>query len=362
MVNRDSGGRLLSLDALRGLDMIFLVGFAGIFRSLPEISDNALFNWLSNQTRHPDWQGFTAYDVIFPLFIFIVGVAIPLSFSRRKLNDARKSDLMRHVFIRSLVLTVLGVVLWQVPGGAHQTYGYYSVLYRIGFSYFFASLIFLNTNIRGQIYWTFGILAGYWLLMRFVPVPGFGMGDFTREGNVATYFQHWIGRVISPDFSYVFSPTLLTSISNALFGVLAGHWLMSDHDGNKKARGLLIAGVALILVALIAHLDFPINKKLASPSFTLVTCGISSILLAVFYWLIDVKKYKKWAFALVVVGVNPITIYVADFLINFRKLANVFVGKLDFGDANRLVVEITSTIIIWLFLYYLYRQKVFFKI
>src|SRR5690554_3213703 len=114
MSKRNDGGRLLSLDALRGLDMIFLVGLAGIFRALPETHDNALFHWLSNQTRHPEWEGFTAYDVIFPLFIFIVGVAIPFSFSRRKLNNRGKSDLMKHVFIRSMVLTVLGVVLWQV--------------------------------------------------------------------------------------------------------------------------------------------------------------------------------------------------------------------------------------------------------
>src|SRR5690606_3231773 len=214
-----------------------------------------------------------------------VGVAIPFSFARRKEKNDSKSDLIKHVFIRSIILAILGVVLWQVPGGSHPTYGFYSVLYRIGFSYFFTSLIFLHTTVRGQIYWTFGILLAYWVLMRFVPVPGFGIGDFTREGNLATYVHQWIGQTISPDFSYLFSPSLLTSISNALFGVLAGHWLMSDNDGIKKTMGLLLTGVVLILIALISHLDFPINKKLASPAFTMLTCGISSVLLGFFYWL-----------------------------------------------------------------------------
>jgi predicted acyltransferase len=216
-----------------------------------------------------------------------VGVAIPFSFSRRRLG-ADVKPLIKHVFIRSLILAVLGVVLWQIPGGAHPTYGFYSVLYRIGFSYFFASLIFLKTDIRGQIYWTFGILMGYWILMRFVFVPEFGIGNFTKEGNVATYIHNWVGKVISPDFSYVLSPTLLTSISNALMGVLAGHWLMSDQKGHKKAIVLIIAGMVLMLLAALSHLDFPINKKLASPSFTMLACGISAILLGLFYWMIDV--------------------------------------------------------------------------
>lgn len=355
-------GRLLSLDALRGLDMFFLVGLAGIFRALPEHTDNGLNNWLANQVRHPDWQGFTAYDLVFPMFIFIVGVAMPFSFTKRMEKERGKRELFKHVLIRTLILAILGAVLWQTPGGAHPQYGFYSVLYRIGFSYFFAAIIMMNTGIRGQIYWTFGILIGYWLLMRFVPVPGYGMGDFSQEGNLAAYMHRWVGDVISPKFSYVFSLTLITSVSNAMMGVLAGHWLMSGKNGSRKTIGLLLAGIALILVALVAHLDFPINKKLASPSFTLLTCGISAVLLSLFYWLIDVNGHKKWAFFFVVVGVNPITIYVADFLIDFNKIANVFVGALDFGQANRLVVAITAAAIIWLFLYYLYRQRIFFKI
>jgi predicted acyltransferase len=360
--NRTDNGRLLSLDALRGLDMFFLVGFAGIFRALPELSDSRLFQWLSDQCEHPEWQGFTAWDVIFPMFIFIVGAAMPFSFSRRLKQEGGKQELYKHVLIRTVVLAILGVVLWQKPGGADPYYGYYSVLYRIGFAYFFAAIIMMNTNIRGQVFWAFGLLIGHWLALRFIPVPGYGAGDFSQEGNLGTYLSTAVANFISPDFKYVFSISLIPSVSNALFGVLAGHWLMSAGKGTRKTLGLLIAGIIMIIIGLIIHLSFPLNKKLHSPSFTFLTCGISSFLLSLFYWIIDVKGYKKWAFFFVVVGLNSITIYLANSLIKFSSVANVFAGGFEFGKAQALVTAITLAAIKWLFLYYLYRQKVFLKI
>lgn len=355
-------GRLLSLDALRGFDMFFLVGFAGILTALPKLSDNAVFLCLANQCEHPEWQGFTAYDVIFPMFIFIVGAAMPFSFSKRILQEGGKKKLFRHVVTRSITLFILGVILWQQPGGAHPYYGFYSVLYRIAFSYFFAALIMLNTNIRGQIYWAFGLVAAYWLALRFIPVPGFGSGDFSQEGNLSTYVGDIVANFISPNFRHVFSLTLIPSVSNALFGVLAGHWLMSEQKESKKALRLLIAGACLIIAGLIVHLDFPINKKLSSPSFILLTSGISAFLLAVFYWIIDVKGYKNWTFFFVVVGMNSITIYVANSLVKFGNVANVFVGGFELGNAKALVLAVTVATVKWLFLYYLYRQRIFLKI
>lgn len=352
----------MSLDALRGVDMFFLVGFAGILAALPELSDNVFFNWLASQVVHPEWQGFTAWDLVFPMFIFIVGAAIPFSFSKRLKQEGGKRNLFNHVLIRAIVLAVLGLIFWHEPGGAHPKWGYYSVLYRIGFSYFFAAIIVMNTNIRGQIYWTFGLLIGYWLLMRFIPVPGYGIGDFSQAGNLATYISYTVSNVVSPDFRFVFNITLIPTISNALIGVLAGHWLMSEKNETEKTTGLLIAGIGLFILAFIIHLDFPINKHLWSTSFTFLTCGISAILLSVFYWVIDVKGYKKWAFFFVVVGLNPITIYMADALINFGDIANIFVGGFDFGNAQPLVHAIIVAAIMWLFLYYLYRHKFFFKI
>jgi predicted acyltransferase len=354
--------RLTSLDALRGLDMFFLVGLAGIFQALPALSDNKINTWLANQCQHPEWQGFTAYDIIFPMFIFIIGVAMPFSFSKRLEQEGGRKKLYKHVTLRAIVLAVLGIILWQTPGGAQPYYGFYSVLYRIGFSYFFAAVIMMNTNIRGQICWAFGLLIGYWLLMRFVPVPGYGMGDFSQNGNLATYIGNQVAKYISPNFRYVLGIDLITSVSNALLGVLAGHLLMSGKKATEKTSVLLIAGICLIIAGLIVHLDFPVNKKLGSTSFTLLTCGISAVILSLFYWSIDVKGYKKWAFIFVVVGMNSITIYVANSLLNFRNVANVFVGGFESGNSKMLLFAIAVAAVKWLFLYYLYRQKIFLKI
>jgi len=354
--------RLISLDALRGLDMFFLVGFAGIFTALPKLSDNIAFNWLSDQCQHPEWHGFTAYDVIFPMFIFIVGAAMPFSFAKRLAQEGGKSKLYKHIITRAVILSILGVILWQKPGGAHPHYGFYSVLYRIGFSYLFAGIIMTNTNVRQQAYWAFGILIGYWIVHRYIPVPGYGAGDFSQEGNLNTFLMSKVATYISPAFSHVFSLSLLPSISNALFGVLAGQWLMRAKKSIKTAFWLFAAGTGLIIAGLLVHLDFPINKKLGTTSFTLLTSGISTVFLALFYWLIDIKGFKKWAFFFVVVGMNSITIYVANSLLNFTAVANVFVGGFDFGEGQALIFALTVASIKWLFLYYLYRQKIFLKI
>lgn len=354
--------RLMSLDVLRGLDMFFLVCLSYIFLELPEVSDNGLFRWLASQCEHPEWAGFTMYDIVFPMFIFIVGVAMPFSFTRRMILEGGKRKLYKHVAVRTIALMIIGLVLWQTPGGPHPEYGYYSVLYRIGFSYFFAAIIMMNTGIKGQAYWAFGLLIGHWLLMRFMPIPGYGVGDFSQAGNLDTYLRDCIAEVITPNFRYVFSISLIPSISNALFGALTGHFLMSDKQKSIKARWLLYAGIIFILISLIIHLDFPVNKKIGSPSFHLLTCGISLLLLAVLYWLIDVKGYKKWAFFLVVVGVNPITIYMAGWLIDFNGIANVFIGRFNFGNGQVLAIVTLAAVIKWLFLYYLYRQKIFIKI
>jgi predicted acyltransferase len=359
-INRSN--RLMSLDVLRGLDMFFLTILSYIFLALPEVSDNALFVWLAGQCEHPEWAGFTMYDIVFPMFIFIVGVAMPFSFSRRLGLEGGKKELYKHVLIRTIALMILGVVLWRSPGGPHPEYGYYSVLYRIGFSYFFAAIIMMNTGIKGQIYWAFGLFAGHWLLMRFVPVPGYGIGDFSPEGNLDTFIGNHISEWLSPNFRYVLDISIIPSVSNALFGVLAGHWLRSNREPMDKAKWLLIAGVAFMAAGLLVHLDFPINKKIGSPSFHFLTCGISTFLLGLFYLIVDVKGYKKWTFFLVVVGVNPITIYVAGWLIGFNAISNVFVGAFDFGNAQNFMIAIVAGLIKWLFLYYLWRQKVFFKI
>jgi predicted acyltransferase len=359
----DAQERLMSLDALRGADMFLLVGLADIFRSLPEISDNAVFRFLNEQCRHPEWHGFTLYDLIFPLFIFIVGVSMVFSFEKRRQRRGRR-HLYWHIFVRSVALAVLGLVFWGTPGGAHPTWGYYSVLYRIAISFLFAALIVMHFRPWGQALWAFGLLAAYWLVTQCVPVPGYGAGDFSEAGCLQTYVSQRVADALSPKLQHVFSITLIPSIATALFGVLAGHWLRSARLPGGKTAGLLLAGAAFLAAGILGHEFVPINKKMWSASFTLLTVGLSLLLLGVSYWLVDVRRWRRCAFFFVVVGMNSITIYLGARLIDFKKIAGVFVGGFaeSFGPAAPLVTATATALVMWLFLYYLYVNKAFLKV
>ncbi|MEO6808063.1 MAG: DUF5009 domain-containing protein [Isosphaeraceae bacterium] len=356
--------RLMSLDALRGADMFLLVGLSGILRALPKVSDHPLAQFLSDQVQHPEWHGFTLYDLIFPLFIFIVGASVPFSFAKRRQQGEGLWQLYRHIMMRTAVLTLLGLVYWGTPGGAHPTYGYYSVLYRIGISYCFAALITMHTGPRGQALWAFGLLIGYWLATLYVPVPSYGAGNFTKPGCLQTYLSERVAETLSPKFRYVLSITLIPSICTALFGVLAGQWLRSLRRPGVKTLGLLLAGAAFLVSGLLAQESVPINKKMESASFTLVTVGLSLLLLGLSYWLVDVRGWRRAAFVFVVVGMNPIVIYLGTRLIDFHRITGVFIGGFvdSFGTAAPLITAITSALLMWLFLYYLYVNKIFVKI
>ena len=356
--------RLMSLDALRGLDMFFLVGFSGIFRALPKWSDHPAFQVLADQCKHPEWHGFTAWDQIFPLFIFMMGVAMPFSFARR-LEQGEKRSIYKHVAFRAVALFVLGLVYWGNPLGAENSgFGYYSVLYRIGFAYFFGSLIVLNCTARGQAMWAFGLLMAYYLAMRFIPVPSYGAGDFSEQGNLVAFVGGWFEGFLPSGTKHLLSLTLTGSVANAVFGALAGQWLRSAKSGSAKTLGLLMAGMAFIALGLLAHQSFPICKKLMSTSFSFLTIGISLVLLGSFYWVIDVKGYRKWAFFFVVVGMNSITIYLATRYVDFGRLARVFVGGWEelLGAFEPVVLAIATAALMWLFLYFLYRRKIFLKV
>ena len=356
--------RLVSLDALRGFDMFLLVGMADIARALPELSDHWGFVALSEQFRHPPWQGFTVYDLIFPLFIFIVGVALPFSFAKRLELGQSRWQLFAHILFRTIILTVLGLIYWGTPGGAHPTWGYYSVLYRIGISFFFAAVILLHTRPITQIAWAFGLLTAYELAFQFVPVPHFGAGDFSKTGNLAAYVSGRVAEIWSPKFQYVVSITLIPSVATALFGVLAGHWLRSERRQERKTVGLLLSGAIFVAAALLTPGLVPINKHLWSASFTLLTAGLSLLLLGMTYWIVDVRGWRRSAFFFVVIGMNSIVIYLGDRLINFSKIANVFVGEYleSFGAAGPLVNAVATAVCIWLFLYALYANKAFVRV
>lgn len=369
--NKSTVMRLYSLDALRGFDMFWIIGGEGIFTGLATLTGLPVLKWWAEQCDHIPWHGFHFYDMIFPLFLFIAGISFPFSLAKRTaMNESRKS-IYKHVISRGLILILLGIVYNNGVNFDFAQLRYGSVLGRIGLAWMFASLIFMNTKLNFRIIWFFVILIGYWVLLLLFPAHDLGSSDiFSREGNLTSY----IDRLIMPGKLYLgnHDPEGLLStvpaIGTALLGMFTGEFLLSKFLNDKplkKVLCLFLAAVTLMVIGKIWDIVFPINKNLWTSSFVCFVGGLSLLLFSIFYLVIDVWKYKKWAFFFVVIGMNPITIYLTERIINFRSATNFLFGgfaSLMPETWTPLINGIGVTTIAWVFLYVLYKKKIFLKI
>ena len=337
-------------------------------QALAELTGWSIAIWGAGQMEHMAWDGFRFYDMIFPLFLFIAGVAMPFSLTRRLERGDNKRKLMVHVVRRGLILVVLGIIY---NNGLFWFWGemrFPSVLGRIGLAYLFAGLIVLNTQWRSQVYWFVGLLLGYWAAMMWIPVPGYGAGQLTVDGNLAAYLDRLLlpGRLARDVHDPEGLLATIPAVSTALMGALTGNMLRSDTlNPNRKAFLMATVGVIFLLLGWLWNPNFPVNKNLWSSSFVLVSGGWSLILLALFYSIIDVWGWKKWAFFFVVIGMNSITIYMAGLLIHFHYTTDAFFGGLlqYLAEPLRLVLWWIGLILIkWAFLYFLYRKKIFLRV
>lgn len=358
-------GRIVSIDALRGFDMFWITGGAEFFREVFKYFDIPVFKLLGVQLSHSNWDGFTFYDLIFPLFLFIVGVSMPFAISRRLERGESRGKLYIHIIKRTLILLFLGLIYNGFLDFDFSNFRYAGVLQRISLCYFFTALIVLNTTITTQAVIAGAIIIFYWLIMTLIPVPGFGAGILTPEGSLSGY----IDRLLLPgSLYYGFGDnegilSTIPAVSTTLIGVLSGHWLRSSSLKLKKVLGLLIAGIVATISGLIWNLIFPINKILWTSSYVLFSAGWSLLLLCLFYWIIDIKGYKNWAFPFIVIGLNPITIYVLQSLFDFGIIVKIFVhGFINyFGSFESMFYVFCVLIVKWLFLYFLCKKKIFLK-
>ncbi|MBH2004770.1 MAG: DUF5009 domain-containing protein [Sphingobacteriia bacterium] len=362
--------RLYSLDALRGFDMFWIMGAEEIAHALYKATGSPLAGAVSHQLTHPEWNGFALYDLIFPLFLFLAGVATPYSVGRELEQGKSKQQLLLRVFKRSMILVALGI--FYNNGLSHfipfNEIRFPSVLGRIGLAYLFANIIYLYSGHRAQAAWFLGLILGYWLLLKFMAAPGFAPGDLSIEGNFASY----IDRLIIPgrlhrgihDPEGLFST--IPAISTGLLGIMAGTLLKSGAQGKQqKAVYLALTGLACMLIAQIWNLDFPINKNLWSSSFVLQAGGISLLLLALFYYIIDVLGYRKWAFFFKVIGMNSILIYISEKFIDWEYSAKAVTGwlaELSGEQYYPVVIALSYVAIKWIFLRFLYEKKIFLKV
>jgi predicted acyltransferase len=331
--------RLASVDALRGVDMILIISGAPIALSLRDMMAGggpvlaAAGELLAEQFEHAPWEGLRFYDLLYPLFIFVVGVVIPFSLTQAV---ARHGLLGAHwrVLYRSAALILLGFLYYGGFSNRWPDIRLLGVLQRIGLCYLFASLLFLHLRLRGLIVSFIVLVVGYWALMTFVPLPEIGAGSYSETANLARWIDE---RFLPGEKLYgAFDPegllSTLPAIGTALLGVFAGLVLQDSRLGPRQ-RVLWLAGggVALLAAGALWSLQFPVIKSIWTSSYVLVTGGLSALLLAAFYQVVDVWGYRRWATAFVWVGANAILLYVIDELLRFHRLAARLVGG-DIGD------------------------------
>jgi len=370
-INKPAVKRLYSLDALRGFDMFWIMGGEGIFVALAALTGWPIFEWWAKQLDHVPWHGFVFYDMIFPLFLFIAGISFPFSLAKRIASNDPRSSIYKHVITRGFVLVLLGIIYNNGIKFDFEHLRYGSVLGRIGLAWMFAALIFMNTRLSVRIVWLFVILLGYWILLMLFPAHDLGSTDmYSREGNLASH----IDRLIMPGRLYLGNHdpeglfSTIPAIGTALLGMLTGEFMLSNYLSDKpykKVLYLVLAAIALMVIGQVWNLTFPINKNIWTSSFVCFVGGLSLLLFSIFYLIIDVLDYKKWAFFFVVIGVNPITIYLTERIVSFRAANKFFFGGLTALMTETwapLIDALGITAIAWVFLYILYKKKIFLKV
>ena len=357
--------RLVSLDALRGFDMFWITGGTAILLGLGKVIHRPFFDRFLEQFDHVPWQGLHFYDLIWPLFMFVMGAAIPLSIARRRAKGDSDRSLLLHAIWRAIFMFCLGTI----TQGNLLLFDWskfrpcYSVLHGLAAGYLIATLVAVKVKAKWHVPTIAAFLLTYWALVMLVPAPGVGAGVLTPQGNLPTY----VDQLVLGHLHYGENTWFLSYLgfgSSVLLGVLAGQILMTDRTPRNKIYRLLIAGAISLVGGLIWSLSFPVIKLMWTSSYVLVSGGLSFMALALFYWIIDVLGYKKWAFGFIVIGMNSIAVYFATQVFSFRHVGNIFVGHLlpRIGRWDNLVEASAAFAIVWLILYWMYRQNQFIRI
>ncbi|MCX6237884.1 MAG: DUF5009 domain-containing protein [Bacteroidia bacterium] len=362
--------RLQSLDVLRGFDMLWIIGGGSLIVALAETTKWGWLQVIAGQMEHVPWAGFHFEDLIFPLFMFISGVAIPYAITAKVEQGVKRKALFNKIFKRGIILVLLGILYNGTLKNGFPNMRVASVLGQIGLGYLFAATIVLYTkSFQTRLAWLIGILSGIALMQLVVPVPGYGAGLLTPEGGM----NAWLDRMFLPGRLYggTFDPEgllcIVSAITVTLMGALAGSILRDGEPASKrKAAKLAIAGAALTTIALILSPFYPIIKAAWTVPFNLLTAGISFLLLSLFYFTIDVKNWTKGIISykilfFKVIGMNSITIYLAVDILNFGQISRFFTGSFA-AFMGEWIIILGAIIIEWLLLFYMYQKKIFLRV
>jgi predicted acyltransferase len=361
--------RIISIDVLRGFAMFLIlaidIGGAPIFETFTKLWGENFANAASNQFSYSFVKGLRLCFIAMPMFLFVVGLVIPLSLNNRLLQKDKKGIYL-HIIKRALILFLLGLI----AGGhlLHLKFAdmpvYNNVLEYISIGYLVCAILVLNTTTLVQLILTIILLLLYWAIFLIIPVPGWQGETFSGEMNLAIFIDNIVLGPFHKPGSWQVLATI-SFISNMLLGVLIGQIIFSDKEKERKTKLLFINGFVILLIGLIWGQFFPIIRSLWTSSFVLVTCGISTLLLAIFYLIIDVWGYSKWAFFFIVFGVNSIAIYMMAHLFDFRLIGNIFAGGLSnlfASNVRDFIQALAAMVVMWLIMYWMYLKKTFIKI
>ncbi len=361
-------GRLVSIDALRGLAMFLIlaidIGGAPVFLTFTKLWGDTFAKATAHHFSYGFCEGLRLSFFAMPMFLFIVGLVIPISLCN---NPSRTGQsVYPRIIKRTLILFLLGLI----AGGQLLQFRfanmplYNNVLEYISVGYLVCAMLVLNTSIRFQSILTALLLVAYWGLFMLVPVPGSQAGPFARDMNLAIYIDNLVLGPFHKAGSWQVLATL-SFVANMLIGVLTGHFLVNRKRNIKTVKRLVLGGTVIILAGLLWSPFCPIIRSLWTSSYVLVTCGVSILLLAAFYLICDVWGYTAWALFFIVFGVNSIAVYMMAHLFDFRQIGNIFVGGLcRFLPSNvqDFVQAMAAMTVIWLIMYWMYRKRTFIKI
>lgn len=367
--------RFVSLDVLRGLTIAAMI----------LVNNNGDARYAYWPLLHSRWNGWTPTDIIFPAFLFMVGLSMAFSFPSRLAKANTRVSLLPHIFRRTAILILLGLVLNGFPFFHLHSIRVCGVLQRIALCYFFTSLLMLWSDTRGRLAVAVTLLVGHWVLMRYVPVPGYGVPGrdiplLDPWRNIASY---WDRRLLSGHLyrDGTYDPegllSTLPAIATTLLGVLTGEWLRTQRTNATKAAGILGAGLSGIVAGEVWGHWFPINKRMWTSSYVLLAGGITWILLAILYWLVDGKGWKnKWTIPWLAFGTNAITLYIFSELLasgltawhtsSGMSLMESAFSKIAFWVPNlslaSLIYSVVFLLVCALLAWWMYRSKIFLKI
>jgi len=355
------GERFASVDALRGFDMFWILGAGEVLRRGFMIFANPLPQGVAAQFDHAEWIGFTAWDIIMPLFLFIVGTSMPIALSKRLARGDSRRSIYLHTLRRVCILWVLGMAAQgNLLGLEPSKFFFYSnTLQAIAAGYLVSVVLILHTGLFVQLASIIAMLVSYWLLLVLVPVPGHGAGVLTPSGNLAMYIDTLILGRFRDGTTYTWILSSLGFASTVMLGVMSGRILNLAKGACRKILLLAAAGFGCIALGLLWSIWHPIIKHIWTSSFVLFSGGICFLLLAFFYWIIDVRGYSKWAFPMRVAGMNSIVAYLLTGVTE-AILANN--GAMGMGPAAGFLAALGVLSGLWVILYLMYRFRVFVRI